>query len=119
MRLPHGMWYELAAHKAFHHFIGGLILQVSEISGGITNILWKVAPAEGIGLEPVVLRVFGKQTDQIIDRSNEQRILLRVNRAGFGAQVCCTALAAVDWHVWPLLPGRPASCKSEAVTRRI
>lgn len=65
-----------------------LTSQVSEISGGITNILWKVAPAERLRLEPVVLRVFGKQTDKIIDRYNEQKVLLQVNKAGFGAKVC-------------------------------
>lgn len=65
-----------------------LLGQISEISGGITNLLWKLIPAEGTGLAPVVVRVFGQQTDKLIDREAEQQALLQLNKAGFGAQVC-------------------------------
>lgn len=53
-------------------------------------MLWKLIPDESIA--PVVVRVFGLQTDKLIDRSREQDILLQLNKAGFGAQV----LAAFD-----------------------
>lgn len=60
--------------------------KVSEISGGITNVLWKLHPAEK-ALDAVVVRIFGKQTDKIIDRDQEKRVLGPLNKAGFGAQV--------------------------------
>ena len=60
---------------------------MSEISGGITNLLWKLSPAKEVGLEPVVLRVFGQQTDKIIDREREEKATKHLNEAGFGAQV--------------------------------
>lgn len=40
---------------------------VSELAGGITNVLLKVAPRMS-GLEPVALRVFGENTEVVIDR---------------------------------------------------
>jgi ethanolamine kinase len=63
------------------------VLQVSEISGGITNLLWKLSPKLESGIEPVVVRVFGEQTDLLIDRDREQSVLLQLNQAGFGAPV--------------------------------
>lgn len=66
------------------HLADTVALQVAEISGGITNLLWKLKPPKG---ESVVLRVFGKQTDKIIDREKEKKVLHHLNAAGFGAQV--------------------------------
>jgi thiamine kinase-like enzyme len=79
------------------------ILQVSEISGGITNILWKLQPGGDGKQEPVVLRIFGEQTDKIIDRDQEERVLGPLNRAGFGAQVisspCSRHILVAGQHV--------------------
>ncbi len=61
--------------------------QVSEISGGITNLLWKLTPKLESGLSPVVVRIFGEQTDLLIDREREKEVLLQLNQAGFGAPV--------------------------------
>ena len=69
------------------------IEQVEEISGGITNLLWKLVPH--YGLDPVVIRVFGMQTDKLIDREQEQKALLQLNKAGFGAQVCASPASAI------------------------
>ena len=55
------------------------------ISGGITNLLWKLSP--GSSLEPVLLRVFGQDTDKLIDRQQEARNLGNLNSFGFGAKV--------------------------------
>ena len=63
------------------------VLQVSEISGGITNLLWKLSHTAGDSTSAVVVRVFGKQTDIIIDRAREEVALEALNRGGFGAQV--------------------------------
>ena len=61
--------------------------QHSTIAGGITNLLWKVLPPEESGLGPVVVRVFGEETDRLIDRERELRLLLQLSEAGFGARV--------------------------------
>ncbi len=61
--------------------------QHAVIDGGITNLLWKVLPPEEAGLGAVVVRVFGEETDRMIDRARELRILLQLNEAGFGARV--------------------------------
>ncbi len=60
---------------------------MSEISGGITNLLWKLTPKLESGLSPVVVRIFGEQTDLLIDREREKEVLLQLNQAGFGAPV--------------------------------
>ena len=59
--------------------------QVEVISGGITNLLWKLSPASS--LEPVLLRVFGQDTDKLIDRQSEASNLRHLNGFGFGAKV--------------------------------
>lgn len=61
--------------------------QVHEISGGITNILLKLSPSPETSLQPVMLRVFGDNTDLVIDREQEKRLLPKLNIAGFGASV--------------------------------
>lgn len=48
-------------------------------------MLWKLE-AGGGSLDPVVVRIFGQQTDRIIDRGHERRVLGPLNAAGFGAQ---------------------------------
>ncbi len=63
------------------------IAQVSEISGGITNLLWKLSRTVSNQTSAVVVRVFGRQTDVIIDRAREEVALEALNRGGFGAQV--------------------------------
>ncbi|BDA42425.1 probable ethanolamine kinase [Coccomyxa sp. Obi] len=65
-------------------------ITVSEISGGITNLLWKLTPPLKSGLGPVVVRVFGEQTDLLIDRDREKEVLLQLNQAGFGAPILST-----------------------------
>lgn len=75
--------------------------QVSEISGGITNLLWLLTPDRSSKLQPVVLRVFGKQTDKIIDRDREAKILPALNAAGFGAQVISFCGSLSPWTCVP------------------
>jgi hypothetical protein len=62
-------------------------VQVDEIAGGITNVLLKLTPPKANGAVPVAMRVFGDKTDLIIDREREIKVLLQLNRAGFGAPV--------------------------------
>ena len=63
-------------------------VQLTVLSGGITNQLWKVFPPEGTtSLQPAVVRVFGEDTEKFIDRAAEEHNLLELNRFGFGAKV--------------------------------
>ena len=62
-------------------------IQVTKVSGGITNVLLKLQPAECCQLEPVLFRIFGDKTDLLIDREQEARVILQLNAAGLGAQV--------------------------------
>jgi len=61
-------------------------LKVSKISGGITNILVKIEPLEG-GALPVTMRLFGDNTEVLIDREREIKVLVQLNEGGFGAKV--------------------------------
>jgi thiamine kinase-like enzyme len=58
---------------------------VTKVSGGITNILLKLTP--GSQHLPVLVRVFGDHTDEVIDRDSEETISLQLHEAGFGAEV--------------------------------
>nr|BAU37036.1 ethanolamine kinase [Chlamydomonas sphaeroides] len=60
-------------------------LQVSPISGGISNLLVKVQPPPP--LRAVAVKVFGDKTELLIDREAEKRTLLQLNTRGFGAPV--------------------------------
>lgn len=62
-------------------------MQMTKISGGISNLLVKVGPPASSGLRPVAVKVFGAKTEIFIDREVELKTLLKLNDAGFGAQV--------------------------------
>lgn len=59
---------------------------MTEISGGITNKLWKLT-ANGCTPSAVLLRVYGMGTDFFIDRRDELSIMRAANAKGIGAQV--------------------------------
>eukprot|EP01023_Acetabularia_acetabulum_P067043 TRINITY_DN9166_c0_g2_i3.p1 TRINITY_DN9166_c0_g2~~TRINITY_DN9166_c0_g2_i3.p1 ORF type:complete len:453 (+),score=23.57 TRINITY_DN9166_c0_g2_i3:138-1496(+) len=59
---------------------------VSPIEGGITNLLLKVTNNQ----RSVTVRIFGDNTDLIIDRERELRNLLQITGQGFGATVLAT-----------------------------
>lgn len=59
--------------------------QVTKVSGGITNMLLKLTPSSQ--RLPVLVRVFGDHTDEVIDRDSEETISLQLHEAGFGAEV--------------------------------
>ena len=61
---------------------------VSTISGGISNLIVKVAPSE-THLAPVAFKVFGKKTELLVDREKERKTLMTLNSAGFGAKASC------------------------------
>jgi ethanolamine kinase len=55
------------------------------ITNGITNTLWKLSPPAASGLTPVVLRVFGFNTELVINREKELLVLRQLAAQGFGA----------------------------------
>lgn len=62
-------------------------MDVTAISGGISNLLVKVSPHSRHCLEPVAFKVFGHKTELLIDRKQELQVLLKLNSCGFGAKV--------------------------------
>ena len=62
---------------------------VTKISGGISNLIVKVSPSEGDNLAPVAFKIFGEKTELLVDRGQELQTLIKLNAAGFGAQVSC------------------------------
>ena len=65
---------------------------VQVITGGITNALFQVTNLDvGEGKSSsVILRVFGDNTDLLIDREKELSVLRQLNVHGFGAKVLAT-----------------------------
>jgi hypothetical protein len=63
------------------------VLQFSTVSAGITNVNAKLTPRAELGLAPVMFKVFGEKTEQIIDRSAERVIVVALGEQGFGPQV--------------------------------
>ena len=61
--------------------------QVSHVTGGITNALLKLQPKNCSSLKPVLLRIFGDQTELVIDRKQEARVSVQLHANGFGAEV--------------------------------
>lgn len=61
--------------------------QVSHVTGGITNALLKLQPKSASSLQPVLLRIFGDQTELVIDRKQEARVSVQLHANGFGAEV--------------------------------
>ncbi|CAK9228105.1 unnamed protein product [Sphagnum troendelagicum] len=64
-------------------------LSITKISGGITNMLLKVEleGENGSQLPPVTVRVFGPNTDAVIDRDRELQAMNYLSLAGFGAKL--------------------------------
>lgn len=80
-------------------------VKVSKVSGGITNVLLKVSPTRQH--DPVLVRVFGDHTDEVINRGQEEKITLQLFQAGFGAEVLGTfdnGRVETWLHMRPLTP---------------
>lgn len=62
--------------------------KVERVSGGITNLLLKVSVKnEHEEDAPVTVRVFGPNTDVVIDRERELQAICYLSAAGFGAKL--------------------------------
>ncbi|KAH7302350.1 hypothetical protein KP509_23G068800 [Ceratopteris richardii] len=63
-------------------------LSVSRVSGGITNLLLKVSIKSNTGRDDsVTVRIFGPNTDEVIDRKRELQAIRPLSDAGFGAML--------------------------------
>ncbi|KAL5206719.1 hypothetical protein ABZP36_034928 [Zizania latifolia] len=64
---------------------------IETVSGGITNLLLKVSVEDGTGNKPAVtVRLYGPNTDLVIDRKRELQAIPYLSAAGFGAQLLGT-----------------------------
>eukprot|EP00879_Flechtneria_rotunda_P014231 GHRR01014868.1.p1 GENE.GHRR01014868.1~~GHRR01014868.1.p1 ORF type:complete len:197 (+),score=43.27 GHRR01014868.1:242-832(+) len=62
-------------------------IEFSTVSGGISNINAKLTPRHQLGLAPVMSKVFGDKTEQIIDREAEKVVVVALGKQGFGPKV--------------------------------
>jgi hypothetical protein len=69
------------------------VLQFTTVSGGISNVNAKLSPKAELGLQPVLFKVFGDETEQIIDREAEKVVVVALGQQGFGPKVRTTAAA--------------------------
>ncbi|OAY47065.1 probable ethanolamine kinase [Manihot esculenta] len=61
---------------------------IETVSGGITNLLLKVSVKEESGNEvPVTVRLYGPNTDYVINRERELQAIKYLSAAGFGAKL--------------------------------
>ncbi|KAF0913953.1 hypothetical protein E2562_025367 [Oryza meyeriana var. granulata] len=64
---------------------------IETVSGGITNLLLKVSADDGKGNKSsVTVRLYGPNTDLVIDRKRELQAIPHLSAAGFGAQLLGT-----------------------------
>lgn len=62
-------------------------LQITEISGGLTNCIKRLRTKSAKTLDPVVVRLFGENTEILIDRPHEAMVSPQIEKEGFGAKV--------------------------------
>ncbi|WJX67586.1 ethanolamine kinase [Trifolium repens] len=61
--------------------------KVDQISGGITNMLLKVSVKKGDSIHEIItIRLYGPNTEYIIDRHRELQAIKYITAAGFGAK---------------------------------
>ena len=74
-------------------------------------MLLKLTPPDDCAAGPVAVRIFGDNTELMIDRRREIKVLLQLNDAGFGAPVslvCLTTLSAMQ----------PTKCMLQVIASR-
>ena len=69
-------------NNSFYFF--SVSTQVSIISGGISNALYKLSPPSS---SPIALRIYGIGTEKFIDREKEVTTMQLLHRNGFGPQI--------------------------------
>jgi len=65
--------------------------EVVQVSGGITNMLYRVAPKKGTAMHsraaPILARVFGQAGDVVCDRRRENVVVAELSEMGFGPKL--------------------------------
>jgi len=88
---------------------------VKEVSGGITNMLYRaVVDNRNKNTTSVLVRVYGNKTDLIIDRKRELVNIKRLYTTGFGPKLYGTFKNGYVYEFYPGAPVAPdelASCK--------
>ncbi|KMZ70092.1 Ethanolamine kinase [Zostera marina] len=68
--------------------LDNLKFSIENVSGGITNLLLKVSVAEDNGnCVSLIIRLYGPNTDLVIDRKRELQAIRYISEAGFGAEL--------------------------------
>ena len=62
-------------------------LLLTPITGGITNSLFRATLLPPLPPTPILVRIFGPSTDQVIDRLTEQRITVALSKSRFGVRL--------------------------------
>lgn len=62
-------------------------VEVKQISGGITNVLYRLGLKEASAAPAVLARVFGKAGDAVCDRKRENEIFAELSDCGFGPKL--------------------------------
>ncbi|KAG7668878.1 hypothetical protein Ndes2526B_g00589 [Nannochloris sp. 'desiccata'] len=62
-------------------------IEVSVISGGISNALYKLTPPSSPSLSPIALRIYGIGTDKFVDREKEVKTMQLLHLNGFGPAI--------------------------------
>lgn len=74
-------------------------MQFATVSGGISNVNAKLTPKPESGLDPVLFKVFGDKTDQIIDRDAETIVVIALGQQGLGPKVCVLSHGTSRWLI--------------------
>src|SRR3989338_1601581 len=63
------------------------LLKISRLTGGLTNVLFKVSLTNGLVLN---IRLFGLNSHEVIDRDAEKENMIKLSRAGLGPPLYAT-----------------------------
>jgi hypothetical protein len=86
--MPHPAKHNSSRTSQFQPSLSSVqLLQFTTVSGGISNVNAKLTPKAELGLQPVMFKVFGDKTEQIIDRDAERVVVVALGQQGFGPKV--------------------------------
>lgn len=92
------------------------LFSVERVSGGITNLLLKVSVKKEDKESSITVRLYGPNTDYVINRQRELQVLLNVfllyhlkfylvsfwlfDSVGYQVSLCCRIWCQVAWWIW-------------------
>ena len=88
-------------------------LALTPVTGGITNTLYRASLHPPLPASPVLIRVFGPSTEQVIDRLTEAVLVVALSKARFGVRLLghfsngrleqWLDARALQWHEMPAM----------------